>query len=79
MLKAVGVLSTAAMVKGIIVNPLGIDLASVRNGEIPILDSHNVRNPCLGYLKNAWLAESDSDPVLMGTLMFSDNHAGRRA
>lgn len=26
MLKAVGVFSTAAMVKGIIVNPLGIDL-----------------------------------------------------
>jgi hypothetical protein len=69
MLKAVGVLSTATMVKGIIVDPRSIDLASVRNGEVPILDSHDILNPCLGYLESAWVDESDSlDPLLMGTL-----------
>ena len=69
MLKAVGVLSTFEPVKCFIVNPEGIQVPD----DVPILDSHDVRNGCLGYLERAWV-EDDS---LMGWLVFNDR-AGRR-
>jgi phage head maturation protease len=69
MLKAVGVLSTSEPVKGFIVNAHGVEVPE----DVPILDSHDVRNGCLGYLERAWV-EGDS---LMGSLVFN-GRAGRR-
>jgi hypothetical protein len=70
MLKAVATLSTSATVRGIVVDPHGIEVPDL----VPILDSHNVRNGCLGHLERAWV-ENDS---LMGDLVFTGS-AGRRA
>jgi hypothetical protein len=69
MLKVVGVLNTGEPVKGIIVDPAGIEVGP----DIPILDSHNVANGCLGHLERAWV-ENDS---LMGELQFTGRD-GRR-
>lgn len=70
MLKAVGILSTSALVKGIIVNPRGIDVPD----NVPVLDSRDVRNPCLGYLESAWVAKDS----LFGQLALT-GRAVRRA
>jgi HK97 family phage prohead protease len=70
MLKAVGILSTSAPLKGIVV-----DLRGVEVGEhIPVLDSHDFRNGCLGHLARAWV----DDGALWGELQFT-GHSGRRA
>jgi hypothetical protein len=74
MMKATGILSTSEPVKGIIVNPHGVEVA----GDVPILDSHNVRNGCLGHLGKTWVEAFDDDPALMGDLV-STGRAGRRA
>jgi phage head maturation protease len=74
MLKATGVLSTSESVKGIIVNPRGVEVPD----HVPVLDSHDVRNGCLGYLEKTWVEAFDDDPALMGDLVFT-GRAGRRA
>jgi phage head maturation protease len=74
MMKAVGILSTSAPVKGIIINPRGVEIGP----DIPILDSHNIANGALGYLERAWVGEDDDDaPALYGELIFT-GRAGRR-
>ena len=74
MMKATGILSTSEPVKGIIVNPHGVEVA----GDVPILDCHNVRDGCLGHLGKTWVEAFDDDPALMGDLVFT-GRAGRRA
>jgi hypothetical protein len=44
MLKAIAVLNTEAIVKGIMIRSKGVDFS----GEIPLLDSHSLRNQPLG-------------------------------
>jgi hypothetical protein len=66
----VGVLNTGEPVKGIIVDPHGVEVGP----DIPILDSHNVANGCLGHLERAWMENYS----LMGELQFT-GRAGRRA
>jgi hypothetical protein len=68
MLKAVGILSTSANVKGLVVDPGGVEVPD----HVPVLDSHNVANGCLGHLARTWVA-GDS---LWGDLVFT-GRAGR--
>jgi hypothetical protein len=70
MLKAVGVLSASEPVKGIIVDPRGVEVPE----NVPVLDSHNVANGCLGHLARAW---AEDDVLLWGELVFT-GRAGRR-
>jgi hypothetical protein len=57
-------------VKGIIVNPRGVEVPE----HVPVLDSHRIANGVLGHLASAWV-END---LLMGELVFTGS-AGRRA
>jgi hypothetical protein len=78
MMKATAILSSGTCIKGIFVRPSGIDVS----GEIPLIDSHNLnlRNPCLGHCGKGWVETfDDGDAVLMGSLIFDDSRAGRRA
>jgi phage head maturation protease len=70
MLKAVGVLSASEPVKGVIVNPHGVEVPE----DVPIFDSHDFARGCLGHLSRAW-TENDA---LWGELIFT-GRAGRRA
>jgi hypothetical protein len=70
MLKAMGILSTSEPVKGIIVNPHGVEIGP----DIPVLDSHRVANGVLGHLERAWI---EDDSSLWGELI-STGRAGRR-
>jgi hypothetical protein len=70
MLKAMGILSTSEPVKGIIVNPHGVEIGP----DIPVLDSHRVANGVLGHLERAWI---EDDSSLWGELIFT-GRAGRR-
>jgi hypothetical protein len=70
MLKAMGILSTSEPVKGIIVNPHGVEIGP----DIPVLDSRRVANGVLGHLERAWI---EDDSSLWGELIFT-GRAGRR-
>jgi hypothetical protein len=68
MLRATGILSTSAPINGVIVNPNGVQIPE----HVPILDSHNVRNGCLGFLAGTSVEKDDDDaPALMGELVFT--------
>jgi hypothetical protein len=69
MLKVVGVLNTGEPVKGIIVNPHGVEVPE----HVPILDSHNIANGGLGHVERTW-TEDDS---LMGELVFTGARGAR--
>ena len=49
--------------------------------EIPLLDSHSLRNQPLGHVAEAWVTTNplDGDALLMARLRFDDTRAGRRA
>jgi hypothetical protein len=68
-MKAVGVLNTGEPVKGIIVNPHGVEVPE----HVPILDSHNIANGGLGHVERTW-TEDDS---LMGELVFTGARGAR--
>ena len=63
MMRAVGVLATAAIVQGIIVVPAGVVVPDA----VPVLDSHNLANGCLGHVERAWPA----DGILLGEMVFT--------
>jgi hypothetical protein len=69
MLKPIGVLSTCEPVKGIIVNPHGVEVPE----NVPVLDCHSIRNGCLGHLERAWV----EDDLLMGELIFTGARGAR--
>ena len=75
---AVAVLNTGALIrKGrdrLRIETRGIDFT----GDIPLLDMHSLSNPPLGHVNKAWLAESAGDDLLMASLVFDNNRAGRR-
>jgi hypothetical protein len=71
MMLARGVLATSGLKKDVVV----VDVKGIEVGpDIPILDCHNMRNGCLGYLERAWVDED----VLWGELIFTGS-AGARA
>ena len=82
MMKATAVLSTDSKVrKGrnfLVIKTKGIDLTRAQAGEVPMLDCHSLANPPLGHLADVWISDFD-DGLLMGTLVFDDTRAGRRA
>ena len=49
-MKAVGVLNTGEPVKGIIVNPHGVEVPE----HVPILDFYNIANGGLGHVERTW-------------------------
>jgi phage head maturation protease len=69
MLRGAAILSSGIVVRGIIVDPRGVEVGP----DIPILDSHDFRNGCLGYVESTWAA----DDTLFGELIFT-GRAGRR-
>ena len=81
-MKATAVLSTDSKVrKGrnfLVIKTKGIDLTRAQAGEVPMLDCHSLANPPLGHLADVWISDFD-DGLLMGTLIFDDSRAGRRA
>jgi hypothetical protein len=46
MLKGAAILSTGTPVKGIVVDPRGVEVPE----NVPLLDSHSEANGCLGHL-----------------------------
>ena len=84
MLQAIACLSSGGPIedRGLLIITSGIDLQLVRDGRVPILDSHRRTNRELGYVEDAWIADSMGlmpiDP-LMGKLQFDDSEAGWRA
>jgi hypothetical protein len=82
MLEAIAVLSCGGPIddRGLVIDPRGVDLQLVRDGECPILDSHGHRE--LGLVVDAWVEDPQSMlPIspLMGRLCFYDTKAGREA
>jgi phage head maturation protease len=77
------VLSTGSPVKRVYgtealkIDPSSVKLDRVRNGGVPLLDSHNQFgiNNALGRVRKAWF----SSGALMGRLSFNDTKEGRKA
>src|SRR6266481_5946840 len=69
MMRAIATLTTLTEVKGVVINPHGIEVGD----DIPILDCHSLKNRCLGHLESAWV----EDNSLKAELVFTGT-AGRR-
>jgi len=79
-MKAVAVLNTNSIIRRggdlVMIQTTGIDLSRVRAGGCPLLDTHTLKNSPLGHVADAWVIDKG---LLMASLVFDDNPAGRRA
>jgi hypothetical protein len=79
MMKGIAVLSSGAAVPqpyGFLrMDVEGIDLDDVNDGHVLLQDSHDLKNPVLGYLDRAWIARG----CLLGDIVFAETVAGKKA